>query len=121
MEYFVNSAKFVPLKYYTLSSQLRRLTSFSDGLFGSANSVTRSYPLMRKSCIEFESIGLKTSIYSAQCYVVTAYQPWAKLLLSVARLTPSTTLNSTLKIKIFSNVKFGADFMKTSHILPITA
>ena len=25
MEYFVISAKFVPLKYYTLSSQLRRL------------------------------------------------------------------------------------------------
>ena len=46
------SAKFVPLKYYTLSSQLRRLTSFSLGLFGSANSVTRSYPVMRKSCID---------------------------------------------------------------------
>ena len=51
MEYFVISAKFVPLKYYTLSSQLRRLTSFSVGLFGSANSVTRSYQVMRKSCI----------------------------------------------------------------------
>ena len=51
MEYFVISAKFVPLKYYTLSSQLRRLTSFSVGLFGSANSVTQSYPVMRKSCI----------------------------------------------------------------------
>ena len=54
MEYFVISAKFVPLKYYTLSSQLRRLTSFSVGLFGSANSVTRSYPVMRKSCIATE-------------------------------------------------------------------
>ena len=52
MEYFVISAKFIPLKYYTLSSQLRRLTSFSVGLFGSANSVTRSYPVMRKSCIK---------------------------------------------------------------------
>ena len=51
MEYFVISAKFNPLKYYTLSSQLRRLTSFSVGLFGSANSVTRRYPVMRKSCI----------------------------------------------------------------------
>ena len=40
MEYFVISAKFVPLKYYTLSSQLRRLTSLS-WVFGSANSVTR--------------------------------------------------------------------------------
>ena len=29
MEYFVISAKFVPLKYYTLSSQLQRLASFS--------------------------------------------------------------------------------------------
>ena len=48
MEYFVISAKFVPLKYYTLSSQLRRLTSFSVGLFGSANSVTRSYPVISK-------------------------------------------------------------------------
>ena len=50
------SAKFVPLKYYTLSSQLRRLTSFSVGLFGSANSVTRSYPVMRKSCITWVKI-----------------------------------------------------------------
>ena len=50
------SAEFVPLKYYTLSSQLRRLTSLSVGLFGSANSVTRSYPVMRKSCIGFKCI-----------------------------------------------------------------
>ena len=57
MEYFVISAKFVPLKYYTLSSQLRRLTSFSVGLFGSANSVTRSYPVMRKSCIATKKSG----------------------------------------------------------------
>ena len=34
MEYFVISAKFVPLKYYTLSSQLRRLTWFSVGCSG---------------------------------------------------------------------------------------
>ena len=34
MEYFVISAKFIPLKYYTLSSQLRRLTSFSVGCSG---------------------------------------------------------------------------------------
>ena len=34
MEHFVISAKFVPLKYYTLSSQLRRLTSFSVGCSG---------------------------------------------------------------------------------------
>ena len=58
MEYFVISAKFVPLKYYTLSTQLRRLTSFSVGLFGSANSVTRSYPVMRKSCINLLNFAL---------------------------------------------------------------
>ena len=34
MEYFVISTKFVPLKYYTLSSQLQRLTSFSVGCSG---------------------------------------------------------------------------------------
>ena len=34
MEYFVISAKFVPLKYYTLSSQLQRLASFSVGCSG---------------------------------------------------------------------------------------
>ena len=34
MEYFVISAKFVPLKYYTLSSQLQHLTSFSVGCLG---------------------------------------------------------------------------------------
>ena len=59
MEYFVISAKFVPLKYYTLSSQLRRLTSFSVRLFGSANSVTRSYPVMRKSCIHSISVKVR--------------------------------------------------------------
>ena len=65
MEYFVISAKFVPLKYYTLSSQLRRLTSFSVGLFGSANSVTRSYPVMRKSCIVW--IYFVTNIFKKKC------------------------------------------------------
>ena len=34
MEYFVISAKFVPLKYYALSSQLHRLASFSVGCSG---------------------------------------------------------------------------------------
>ena len=34
MEYFVISAKFVPLKYYTLSSKLQRLTLFSVGCSG---------------------------------------------------------------------------------------
>ena len=34
MEYFVISAKFVSLKYYTLSSQLQRLASFSVGCSG---------------------------------------------------------------------------------------
>ena len=34
MEYFVISAKFVPLKYYTLSSRLQRLASFSVGCSG---------------------------------------------------------------------------------------
>ena len=34
MEYFLISAKFVPLKYYTLSSQLQRLASFSVGCSG---------------------------------------------------------------------------------------
>ena len=34
MEYFMISAKFVPLKYYTLSSQLQRLTLFSVGCSG---------------------------------------------------------------------------------------
>ena len=63
------SAKFVPLKYYTLSSQLRRLTSFSVGLFGSANSVNRSYPVMRKSCIpKFSADSTKTfSFYGVFC------------------------------------------------------
>ena len=41
MEYFVISAKFVPLKYYTLSSQLQRLALVFSWVFGSANSVTR--------------------------------------------------------------------------------
>ena len=80
MEYFVISAKFVPLKYYTLSSQLRRLTSFSVGLFGSANSVTRSYPVMRKSCIQHRALAFQShffvvpSIFSHELTTSQAFQ-----------------------------------------------
>ena len=56
MEYFVISAKFVPLKYYTLSSQLRRLTSFSVGCSGRRILSPGQIAVMRKWSIEcFES------------------------------------------------------------------
>ena len=77
MEYFVISAKFVPLKYYTLSSQLRRLTSFSVGLFGSANSVTRSYPVMRKSCIwqlEKVKVGLQKGVINFKLVLLCRFK-----------------------------------------------
>ena len=52
MEYFVISAKFVPLKYYTLSSQLRRLTSFSVGCSGRRILSPGQIAVMRKWSIE---------------------------------------------------------------------
>ena len=52
MEYFVISAKFVPLKYYTLSSQLRRLTSFSVGCSGQRILSPGQIAVMRKWSIE---------------------------------------------------------------------
>ena len=52
MEYFVISAKFVPLKYYTLSSQLRRLTSFSVGCSGRRILSPSQIAVMRKWSIE---------------------------------------------------------------------
>ena len=73
MEYFVISAEFVPLKYYTLSSQLRRLTSFSVGLFGSANSVTWSYPVMQKSCIHLVIAPKPSTQYSITYYKEQKY------------------------------------------------
>ena len=48
MEYFVISAKFVPLKYYTLSSQLQRLTSFSVGCSGRRIPSPGQIAVMRK-------------------------------------------------------------------------
>ena len=52
MEYFVISAKFVPLKYYTLSSQLRRLTSFSVGCSGRRILSPGQIAVMRKWSID---------------------------------------------------------------------
>ena len=51
MEYFVISAKFVPLKYYTLSSQLQRLASFSVGCSGRRILSPGQINIMRKWCI----------------------------------------------------------------------
>ena len=52
MEYFVISAKFVPPKYYTLSSQLERLTSFSVGCSGRRILSPGQINTMRKWSIE---------------------------------------------------------------------
>ena len=49
---FRDSAKFVPLKYYTLSSQLRRLTSFSVGCSGWRILSPGQIAVMRKWSIE---------------------------------------------------------------------
>ena len=52
MEYFVISAKFVPLKYYTLSSQLQRLISFSVGCSGRRILSPGQIAVMRKWSID---------------------------------------------------------------------
>ena len=46
------SAKFVPLKYYTLSSQLQHLTSFSVGCWGRRILSPGQIPVLRKWSIE---------------------------------------------------------------------
>ena len=51
MEYFVISARFVPLKYYTLSLQLQRLASFSVGCSGRRILSPGQINIMRKWCI----------------------------------------------------------------------
>ena len=56
MEYFVISAEFVPLKYYTLSSQLRRLTSFSVGCSGRRILSPGQIAVMRKWSIPSNSL-----------------------------------------------------------------
>ena len=62
MEYFVISAKFVPLKYYTLSSQLRRLTSFSVGCSGRRILSPGQIAVMRKWSIPLSVVsGLLTN------------------------------------------------------------
>ena len=56
MEYFVISAKFVPLKYYTLSSQLQRLTSFSVGCSGRRILLPGQIAVMRKWSIRNDKL-----------------------------------------------------------------
>ena len=56
MEYFVISAKFVPLKYYTLSSQLHRLASFSVGCSGRRILSPGQINIMRKWSIARHSL-----------------------------------------------------------------
>ena len=90
MEYFVISTKFVPLKYYTLSSQLRRLTLFSVGLFGSANSVTRSYPVMWKSCIICST---EEQVTLAQ--FIDQLDPWVPTLQLLASLHEKAVVSCT--------------------------
>ena len=64
MEYFVISAKFVPLKYYTLSSQLQRLTSFSVGCSGRRILSPGRIAVMRKWSIGvIERLGAREFIH----------------------------------------------------------
>ena len=107
MEYFVISAKFVPLKYYTLSSQLRHLTSFSVGLIGSANSVTRSYPVMRKSCIHFWNPYDKTNLtlFSEKSEHVPIFDPCGTLKVNGGHLGNATICGISEKKKLFMLVQ----------------
>ena len=56
MEYFVISAKFVPLKYYTLSSQLQCLTLFSVGCSGRRILSPGQIAVMRKWSIDWMDV-----------------------------------------------------------------
>ena len=57
------SAKFVPLKYYTLSSQLQRLTSFSVGCSGRRILSPGQIAVMRKWSIDGDNVTLESMIY----------------------------------------------------------
>ena len=69
MEYFMISAKFVPLKYYTLSSQLRRLTSFSVGCSGRRILSPGQIAVMRK--LSIKSPALRTSLKAVKHFKIS--------------------------------------------------
>ena len=69
MEYFVISAKFVPLKYYTLSSQLQRLTSFSVGCSGRRILSPGQIAVMRKWSIQMQIFSLLLLNKEITCFV----------------------------------------------------
>ena len=85
MEYFVISAKFVPLKYYTLSSQLRRLTSFSVGCSGrrilSPGQITvmRKWSILSKKLIKRQKIAHPVSYPNDQCILILLSFEYAML------------------------------------------
>ena len=72
-EYFVISAKFVPLKYYTLSSQLQRLTSFSVGCSGRRILSPGQITVMRKWFIMVGHRSLKTECKNVR--ILYMYEP----------------------------------------------
>ena len=64
------SAKFVPLKYYTLSSQLQRLTSFSVGCSGRRILSPGQIAVMRKWSID---LVLNFHLQSLQVYTACSH------------------------------------------------
>ena len=99
MEYFVISAKFVPLKYYTLSSQLQRLTSFSVGCSGRRILSPGQIAVMRKWSIN--QILIKVNRYQMTMFQldVARNKPCIQKLLTEEKtdsnwLTPSSHIAS---------------------------
>ena len=93
MEYFVISAKFVPLKYYTLASQLRRLTSFSVGCSGRRILLPGQIAVMRKWSIDtFQNNGsgwVFKSIVSLDIHTVKYIQTYGWKLIHPTSKVPS--------------------------------
>ena len=72
------SAKFVPLKYYTLSSQLQCLASFSVGCSGRRSLSPGQINIMRKWCIKAVSVKSDGGpvCYCYDYYVDAQLQNW---------------------------------------------
>ena len=135
MEYFVISAKFVPLKYYTLvSSQLDRLASFSVGCSGrrilspgqinimrkwSIGNHSGNYDDWTRACDQLRLIGILTIITNpvgGDFWSIVRGKLHPKLKLSMCRALSQSYINSFMKyyMTILKNL---SEELKNSIIL----
>ena len=95
------SAKFVPLKYYTLSSQLRRLTSFSVGCSGQRILSPGQIAVMRKwsiRCSVFSFLQILADFLSS-----VPYKETIQIITKFSHFSPYLACNSKKSAKTHKN------------------